>query len=240
MKKVLVVAGIVAAAFLAFRGCFGGWTTSWNQRLTLVIETPQGEVRGSAVTRVSFSPRNKIILRDLDSSTLRLKGEAAMVEVFPGRWLFAILPDQESLIYNYVKDREPGSHLGFEKAIPLILDQTEPLKLDPKAESRLDFAPRFPILITFDDIARPEAVRQVDPGNLEAVYGEGVRLKAVTIEVTRDAVTEGEVQRVLPWLEAVGRERGTLIPNPPRLSTDLVNPTIQLLGSDAFSTELFK
>jgi hypothetical protein len=53
MKKVLVVAAIVAVAFLAFRGCFGGRTISWNQRLTLVIETPQGEVRGSAVTRVT-------------------------------------------------------------------------------------------------------------------------------------------------------------------------------------------
>jgi hypothetical protein len=104
MKRVGILAALSLVLLLAFKGCFGGWTTSWNQRLTLVIETPQGEVRGSSVTLVSFSPRNKFILRYLDSSTLKLNGEAAMAEVLPGRWLFALLPDQERLIYHYAKD----------------------------------------------------------------------------------------------------------------------------------------
>ena len=123
MKKVLVVAGIVAAAFLAFRGCFGGWTTSWNQRLTLVIETPQGEVRGSAVTRVSFSPRNKIILRDLDRGDSTLSGEALAVEVIPGHWLFVLLLGQDGLFYALLgKDGD-----GIERTIPAILAQTTPV-----------------------------------------------------------------------------------------------------------------
>lgn len=92
MRVVVGLGAVALVLFLTLRALFGGGTVSWNQRLTLVIETPQGEVRGSAVTRVSFSPRNKVILRDLDSSTLRLKGEATMVEVLPGRWLFALLP----------------------------------------------------------------------------------------------------------------------------------------------------
>jgi hypothetical protein len=165
-----------------------------------VIETPQGEVSGSSVTKVSFSPRNKIILRDLDSSTLRLRGEAAMVEVLPGRWLFALLPDQERLIYSYVSDQQADGHIGLEEAIPVIQDQTDPLALDPNSKNSLDFAPRFPILVTFDDITRPETVRQVDPKNLAAVFGEGVRLKAVTLEITDEAVTEGRVEGVLGWL----------------------------------------
>jgi hypothetical protein len=202
MKKILVWVALVALAFLMLRGCFG---TSWNQRLTLVIETPQGEVSGSSVTKVSFSPRNKIILRDLDSSTLRLRGEAAMVEVLPGRWLFALLPDQERLIYTYVSDQQADGHIGLEEAIPLIQDQTDPLTLDPKSKNSLDLASRFPILATFDEITKPETVRQVDPEDLAAEFGEGVRLKAVTIEVTHDAVTEGEVEGVLGWL---GRHPG--------------------------------
>ncbi|NJS40541.1 MAG: hypothetical protein HC783_17805 [Rhodobacteraceae bacterium] len=116
MKKILVRVALVALAFLALRGCFG---TSWNQRLTLVIETPQGEVSGKSVTKVSFSPRNKIFLRDLDSSTLRLRGEAAMVEVLPNRWLFALLPGQETLIYYHLEDRRPDDQMprGLEGAI---------------------------------------------------------------------------------------------------------------------------
>ncbi len=204
MKKILVWVALVALAFLMLRGCFG---TSWNQRMTLVIETPQGEVSGSSVTKVSFSPRNKIILRDLDSSTLRLRGEAAMVEVLPGRWLFALLPDQERLIYTYVSDQQADGHIGLEEAIPLIQDQTDPLTLDPKSKNSLDLASRFPILAAFDDITKPETVREVDPEDLAAVFGEGVRLKAVTLEITDDAVTEGRVEDLPFWLELL--EQGT-------------------------------
>lgn len=207
MKKVVVGVALVALAFLALRGCVG---TSWNQRLTLVIETPQGEVSGSSVTKVSFSPRNKIILRDLDGSTLRLRGEVAMVEVLPGRWLFALLPDQERLIYTYVSDQQADGHIGLEEAIPLIRDQTEPIALDPNSKSSLDYAPRFPILATFDDIMKPETVRVVDPKNLAAVFGEGVRLKTVTLEITDDAVTEGRVEALPFWqqLQAQGTFSG--------------------------------
>jgi hypothetical protein len=53
-------------------------------------------------------------------------------------------------------------------------------------------------------------------------------------------VTEGRVEGVLPWLEEVGRERGSLIPNPPVLSTELTDAPIQTLGTLEFSTELYR
>ena len=49
------------------------------------------------------------------------------------------------------------------------------------------------MLVTFDDIAKPETVRRVDPADLAAVFGEGVRLKAVTLEITEMKVTEGRL-----------------------------------------------
>ncbi|MBN8632473.1 MAG: hypothetical protein J0L76_16665 [Rhodobacterales bacterium] len=56
------------------------------------------------------------------------------------------------------------------------------------------------MLVTFDDIAKPETVQRVDLEDLAAVFGEGVRLKAVTLEITEEAVTEGQVEGVLGWL----------------------------------------
>ena len=73
----------------------------------------------------------------------------------------------------------------------VIPGQTEPLRLTGDL---------IPMLATFDDITKPETVRKVDPEDLEAVFGEGVRLKAVTLEVTKEAVTEGRVEGVLGWL----------------------------------------
>lgn len=61
----------------------------------------------------------------------------------------------------------------------------------------------LPLLVTFNDITKPETVRRVDPTDLAAVLGEGVRLKAVTLEITREAVTEGRFEGVLGWLQSV-------------------------------------
>jgi hypothetical protein len=38
----------------------------------------------------------------------------------------------------------------------------------------------WPMLMAFDDIGKPETVREVDPEDRAAVFGEAVRLKAVT------------------------------------------------------------
>ena len=56
------------------------------------------------------------------------------------------------------------------------------------------------MLVTFDDVTKPETVGQVDPEDLAAVFGEGVRLQAVTLEITEEAVTVGRVGVLLPWL----------------------------------------
>lgn len=56
------------------------------------------------------------------------------------------------------------------------------------------------MLVTFDDITKPETVQRVNPEDLASVFGDGVRLKAVTLEVTEEAVTEGLLDALLPWL----------------------------------------
>jgi hypothetical protein len=43
-------------------------------------------------------------------------------------------------------------------------------------------------------------VREVKPDDLAATFGEGVRLKAVTLEITEEPVTEGTAEEVLGWL----------------------------------------
>ena len=45
--------------------------------------------------------------------------------------------------------------------------------------------------VTFDEVTNPETVREVEAEHLAAVFGEGVRLQAVT---------EGRVEGVLGWM----------------------------------------
>ena len=162
---------------------------SWRQKLTLVVETPGDEVTGSSVieVRVSFYQGGQFM-----SGTevhYGLTGEATVVEVLPGRVLFALTGDSEELFFKAAKDRFDGMTRGeWLRAMP---GQTELVTLT------VDL---IPSLVTFDDITKPETAREVDPEDLAAVFGAGVRLRAVTLEITDEAVTEGRVEGILGWL----------------------------------------
>ena len=58
---------------------------------------------------------------------------------------------------------------------------------------------RVGLSLTGKDMPLPLAA-WVDPNDLAACFGPGVRLKAVTLEITRAEVTEGVVGTPLSWL----------------------------------------
>ncbi|WP_333816993.1 hypothetical protein [Tabrizicola sp.] len=208
--RVLVGLGAVAVfLFLTFQALFGGGTVRWNQRLTLVVETPQGEMRGSAVQRIDWEGTGaigKALFSGVDpsSASVRVTGEALAVEVMPGRWLFALLKGGKGW------QGEPGLNAGFAIAVPrghfaksaegvreiIGFPKDRPVELPREA---------WPMLVTFDDVTKPETVWEVDPEDLAAVFGEGVRLKAVTLEVTGEAVTEGRVETLPFWKQLVAQ-----------------------------------
>lgn len=178
--------------------------TTWNQRLTLVIETPQGEVRGSAVTRVTKTEmRGSLVLPEARGVVSEITGEAVVVEVAPGKFLFALLSGSGKEMRDATHWVRPAYYLGaavgldsrpsYGAAMMKLQSQPydTPVPLPPEG---------WPMLVTFDDITKPETVRRVNPEDLAAVFGEGVRLKAVTLEITAEAVTEGRVEGVLGWL----------------------------------------
>lgn len=161
----------------------------WHQKLMLVVETPSGEVSGYSVVEVGarfFDPPEFMTGNEVHYD---LTGEAVTVEVLQGRFLFALMGDSEELFFWAAKDRFEGKTRG--EWLRLIPDQTEPVTLTGDL---------IPMLVTFDDITKPETVRRVNPADLAAVFGEGVRLKSVTLEITEEAVTEVRVEGVLGWL----------------------------------------
>jgi hypothetical protein len=56
---------------------------------------------------------------------------------------------------------------------------------------------QYPLMVTFADLADPASVALVDPNDLAATFGPGVRLKAVTLEVTDAPVMEERVEALL-------------------------------------------
>ena len=58
----------------------------------LLIETPQGEVRGSAMTQVTNADsRGALVLPEAGGVQSKVTGEAVVVEGAPGKLLFALL-----------------------------------------------------------------------------------------------------------------------------------------------------
>jgi hypothetical protein len=197
MRAVLFVVAFVSVVYLVFWMLFGSGTESWNQRLTLVIETPEGEVRGLSVTEViKTESSGSLVLPEARGVRSKVTGEAVVVEIAPGRFLFALLSgsneekrDATHWVYPAYQLSDAGSYGGAMMKLQSQPHDT-PVPLPPEG---------WPMLVTFDDITKPETVRRVDPEDLAAVFGEGVRLKAVTLEITDEAVTEGRVEGVLGW-----------------------------------------
>jgi hypothetical protein len=66
----------------------------------------------------------------------------------------------------------------------------------PAAGGSDDIADKWPMLVTFTNLRDPMSVERVDPANLSAQFGEGVRLRRITVQVTDDDVTEGMEERL--------------------------------------------
>ncbi len=188
---------VLFLAVLALSSCTS--ETTWNQRLTLIVEKPQGEVRGSAVTRVTKTETSgSLVLMEARGVQSKVEGEAVVVEVAPGKFLFALLSgsneekrDATHWVYPAYRLSEADSY-GSEMMKLLSQPHDTPVLLPPEG---------WPMLVTFDDITKPETVRRVNPADLAEVFGKGVRLKAVTLEITEEAVTEGAVAVTLAWIE---------------------------------------
>lgn len=178
---------LVLAATLPLTGCLPE-RHSWRQKLTLLIETPGGEVSGSGVVAVGVNFYENPPPLTATEVEYSMTGEATVVEVLPGKYLFALLGGSQELFAIAAKDRFAGMTRGeWLREIP---KQTEPVTLPGDL---------IPMLVTFEDITHPETVREVDPADLAASFGPGVRLKAVTLEITDEPMTVGRVEGLLGW-----------------------------------------
>jgi hypothetical protein len=212
MKKVLVVAVVVAALVW---GVVSQGRYSWRQKLTVTVETPAGEVSGSSVSAVSW--RKQWFRWDGMGWSHDLTGEAVVVEVAPGRYLFALLKGAGTT--EYMGSVAAASISGREGR---VIDGAVFAEVQGKRGPAAGVIPvpegQYPMLVTFGDIADPASVWLVDPGDLAATFGPGMRLKAVTLEVTDEAVTEGVVEGILGWL---GKTTGRLKPTAKKYADEL-------------------
>jgi hypothetical protein len=177
-------------------------------RMTVNVETPGGLKSASGVIAVvpyrGYNP----------GGNTRALADALFVDLGAGKNLVALLAhmdgDKVDLDgINYVALRAypeaTGKRVNFS-------DMSKQSGIVPVTGALI------PVLLTFDDPARPGSARTVSPGNAEAVLGKGFRLRQITAEVVPNGfwpldfggslgepVTRG-IGRKLPWLDGPDAE----------------------------------
>ncbi len=175
---------------LMLAGCGQSW--EWHEKITVEVETPEGIKRASSVLWVEKAVGPRWLAQgEWDRAFVRFKGEAVVLELKPGRYLFVLLNNFHELD-RWVFDERAGFPSEFEKWAAKM-EKSVGMKLEVPREY-------YPLLVTFDDINDPKTVRRVDPDDLAATFGPGYRLKSITIEITDEPVTRGKVEKVLGWL----------------------------------------
>lgn len=178
-------------------------SNSYRYRMTVEVDTPAGMRSGSSVmeitSRLQTNPGGAAPVKT------DLKGEAVAVDLPDGRTLFALLRD--GLAGDVTLAFEPGYRGRPEQFVASV----EKLgRRDQRGRTAVLPPDKYPMLVTFRDINDPTSVQAVEPGNLAASFGPGVRLRRIMLEITGDGVSGG-LEKRLPWLPA---QHGSLVQGP--------------------------
>ncbi len=165
-------------------------TYHFNQKLTVTVSTPAGEVAGSSVSRVDIQHYTK---RDIAGQLgyarqLAIHGEATVVEVAPGKYLFALIQEENELLAykTFLNVSNP--------------EQPDSIKLTTTHYRGFVKQSDYPMLVTFANINDPKSVQLVKPADFAASFGPGYALKSIALETTDEKVTEAYVRSVIPWI----------------------------------------
>lgn len=210
MKKflsILIALTVVTLTGVACADTSAVPTASWRYKMTVTVETPEGLKTGSAAREV-------IIPSGLNRIYPKVKGEAVVVDLGKRGVLFALMrgplsgPDYG---YHVVFDVFPSPNP------PLTPEGVNYYKTLKSAKAVLT-PEQYPMFVRFKDINNPKTVENVldferigdgypihyriKADHTEEMFGQGVKIKQVTLEMTDEPVTWG-IEKWISWLPSV-------------------------------------
>ena len=172
-------------SLLALTGC--GSAVEWNRKITVIVNTPRGEVTGYAVQREGIAEKGGWWApMEATGAARHLAGEAVVVDMGEGKFLFALMQENRPDTFQVLRPDEAPLKIAADMAT-----MRGPHRLSSKD---------YPLLVMFTDINEPASVKAIKPVNLAAPFGEGYSLKSITLEITEEEVTKGKLEKLLTWL----------------------------------------
>ncbi len=223
-KAILAVFGIVLTAGLVYAAWGYVVPNTIRYRVTVEIDTPEGIKSGSVVRELNLYTRYGtergffyvehfgqpfgMFLASTEAGfwmqfrrPLRIE-EAVVVDLGERGKVISLLPDHQKRIALYQAfpfSKEPINHEG--------IDFYKSLKLGEKVELKDSFLK----VVTFEDPKDPKSIKLVylfeeysnglkQEDNFEEIFGAGVHLKSMTVEITDESASTGEIDRYMPPL----------------------------------------
>lgn len=191
---------MLACTGLLLYACSGGSVT-YRYRLTVTVDTPEGPRTGSSVIEVTTCCSS----RSNAGVTSTQRGEAVAVDLGRRGTLFALLSVRDDPFH--------AAKIAPAALMPVIDSRGTAEAAINNLRAMRDVrgavpVPRrvYPVLVNFRDIRDPNTVMEVDPDRLEARFGPGVHLRAITVEMSDDALTSTIPAR-FPWWTAYREKR---------------------------------
>lgn len=174
MMRLRVPTILFGVALLGGLALYVAWPSATiRYRLTLEVETPEGLRSGSGVIQVRYV--KAIPFLGVSAAWgATVTGEAVAVDLGPRGVLFALLKEGEDprSAPEYIVLRAFGFPYG---AMPTPVAEGIARIAALRGRTELPIG-SLPLLVRFRDLSDPKSVERVDPGNLAASSGEGVRL----------------------------------------------------------------
>lgn len=200
MKGIARKIFLMSLALLCISGCDYFFPTILHYKITIEIETPKGIKVGEAVRKVSWM-RQPRITPETQQLGQSLKGEAVTVDLGERGAVFSLIASNS---YEELYEAIPAKNTNSSSE---RIQFYRNLKIGTQAELKH----HHPKMVTFNDLSDPKSVKLVYRQNWEhenyktedhfnEVFGEGVQLKQITIEIT-DAPVTWKIREWLPWLD---------------------------------------
>lgn len=200
----LFLAAMIVAIYAAWNIAYPSGT--WRYKMTVTVETPEGIKTGSAAREIHVAAEPRI---PESAPHPQVIGEAIVIDLEKRGQLFALLGSDYAyaIVYKAFPSASPPRSPDGIRYYSQLKAGTKVLALE-----------QYPVFVHFKDVNDPKTVEyaygrvyctirdknctrgapyQLD--RLEEIYGQGVRIKEVTIEMTDEPVT-WEITRWLPWL----------------------------------------
>lgn len=190
---------------------------SWRYKMTVTVETPEGIKTGSAVREISAYSMPMFLGVNRDTHIKLEKGEAVVVELGERGVLFATLGSATDSVWTFFNAFPSPCAEGAVSRCSVKYYSS--LKLGENAQLPARY---YPMFAAFEDLNDPKTVKNVlemkscpDPetgipdnfrciekDRFEEIFGQGVRLRSVMVEIT-DQAFQPVVGQHLNWLSKV-------------------------------------